>query len=74
MPSLFQFDTQATRLAVAGTDASDKRPHNAEKVAAMRAAIAEGHFVVNASAIADKLVATDTLSKTTEPQVSRRVN
>ncbi len=74
MPSPFQFDTLTTRSSVADTSPADKRPHNAEKVAAMRAAIAEGRFVVNASAIADKLVATDILSETTRPQASRRVN
>lgn len=46
----------ATSQAVSGTGGSSSDVFNADKVEAMKAAIADGSFQVNAEAIADKML------------------
>jgi negative regulator of flagellin synthesis FlgM len=48
--------SSSTSQAISGTGGSSSDVFNAEKVQAMKAAIADGSFKVNAEAIADKML------------------
>lgn len=73
MPSPYQFDIRPTsHVATTDTINGVARSHNADKVAAMRAAIAEGRLVVNAEAIADQLLARGVLAAVTPFGTRRR--
>lgn len=48
--------SSSTSQAISGTGGSNSDVFNAEKVQAMKAAIADGSFKVNAEAIADKML------------------